>query len=120
LEALRLSGTYDKNKGRYSNRREQVDDRPLDEPPQWLSPAAQEAWREMASNLPWLRYCHRSIVGITALLVGKMSAGELGVPGMSLLRQCLGKLGATPADALRVGYEAPEVAKDDPAEKYFL
>lgn len=43
LEHLRLSGTLGKNPGRYANRYEPPDDRPIGEPYEWLPPAAREA-----------------------------------------------------------------------------
>lgn len=117
LEALRLSGTLGKNPGRYAARHEPVDDRDVGEPYEWLSPTAQDAWRELVPDLPWLRYCHRGIVGITAVLVAKMRSGELGVSGMNALRQCLGKLGATPADFGKVNWTEPA---DDHSEDEFF
>lgn len=115
LAAAIASGAFYKNPGRYKNRREPVDDRPIGEPPEWLSPAAQTAWRELVPDLPWLRYCHRGIVGLTAIQIAKMRTGELGIPGMNLLRQCFGKLGATPADFSRVGW-TPEGGDEDDDE----
>lgn len=107
LEQLRLSGALAHNPGRYAKRHEPADDRPIGEPYKWLRPEAQEAWRELVPNLPWLRYCHRGIVGITALLAGRMRKDALGVSGMLLLTQCLNKLGATPASFQKLGW-SPE------------
>ena len=73
----------------------------------------------MVPHLPWLRCCHRGIVGITAILAGKMTKDALGLPGMKLLNSCLGKLGATPESFSKVGWEAPTGEIEDPAEKYF-
>jgi hypothetical protein len=112
LDALKLSGTFQKTKGRYSGRRE-IDNRDLGEPPKWLSPAARSAWREMVPTLPWLRQSHRGIVAITSLLAAKMRTGELGMSGMNLLRQCLGSLGANPSDFARIGWSPPEEDDDD-------
>jgi hypothetical protein len=90
----------------------------LGEPFDWLKPEARTAWREFDRTLPWLRYCHRGIVSVAALLAGKMATGELGVPSMNLLRQCLGSMGATPADASRVGWSPPE-KDEDPGAEFF-
>jgi len=119
LEQLRLSGTFAKNPGRYTSRHEPPDDRPIGEPYEWLPLAARQAWTEMVPTLPWLRYCHRGIVGITALQIGKMRNCDLGVAGMRLLNQCLGALGATPASFQKIGWSPPSDDDDDPAAKYF-
>lgn len=73
----------------------------------------------MIPTLPWLRYCHCGIVGITTLLVGKMRSGDLGVAGLRALNQCLGALGATPASFPKVGWPPPLDDHDDPAAEYF-
>lgn len=118
LARARLTGAAAHDPQRYRNRHEPIDDRPLGEPPDWLKPEAQSAWREFDRTLPWLRYCHRGIVGVTALLAGQMATGGLGVPGMNLLRQCLGSLGATPADFSKVGW-SPSEDEDDPGAEFF-
>jgi hypothetical protein len=46
-----------------------------------------------------------------------MATDDLGVPGMTLLTRCLGKMGATP-EASRFA-SSQEPASDDPAERYF-
>lgn len=119
LELARLTGAMAKDPQRYRNRHEPVDDRPLGEPYEWLPEDAKAAWKEMVPNLPWLRCCHRGIVGITAILAGKMMKDALGLPGMKLLNSCLGALGATPASFPKVGWSPPADDDDDPAAKYF-
>ncbi len=119
LEQLRLSGTLGKNPGRYATRYEPPDDRAIGEPYDWLPADAQAAWKEMVPNLPWLRRCHRGIVGITALLAGKMMNDTLSLSGMMLLNQCLGKLGASPESFPKIGWAPPVDDDDDPAAKYF-
>ena len=118
LDQLRLSGTLTRNPGRYAKRYEPVDDRPIGKPSDWLRPEAKAAWREMVPNLPWLRFCHRSIVGLTAHLAGMMSIGTLSVSGMTLLNQCLGKLGATPESFPKIGW-SPDVEDDEPGAEFF-
>jgi hypothetical protein len=95
-----------------------VTEQPVGEPHAWLKPEAQAAWRELADNLPWLNYSHRSIVGLTAHLAGRMQMGTLPDSGMNLLRLCLSSLGATPADFSKVGWVAP-TADDEPGAEYF-
>ncbi len=117
LALAHLTGAVAKNPQRYRARHEPIDDRPLGEPFSWLKPEAQAAWRELAPTLPWLRHCHRGIVGITAMLAGKLRRGELGIAGQRLLMSCLGSLGATPASAAKIGWVPPE--PEDPADDSF-
>ena len=116
LAVARANGAMKKNPQRYRNRHEPVDDRPLGDPPDWLKPDAREAWLEMVPHLPWLRYCHRSIVALTAYLAGKLRTGALGVSGMVLLTQCLGSLGATPASFQKIRWSGPVEQDDEGAE----
>lgn len=113
LAALRLSGTYAKNPGRYSRRHEPLVRAPIGDPPEWLSEPAKAAWHDLTPRLPWLNRSHRGIVGITCLLAGKLATGEASVSAMNLLRQCLGQLGATPADFRKVGYSPDDVDEID-------
>ncbi|MBL8578884.1 MAG: hypothetical protein JNK47_16800 [Mesorhizobium sp.] len=96
-----------------------VVDRPVGEPYDWLKPEAHEAWQELADNLPWLNYSHRAIVGLTAYLAGRLRLGTLPDSGANLLRQCLGSLGATPADFAKVGWAPPVDDDDDPGGEFF-
>lgn len=85
-------------------------------PPSWLSKAQREAWRDFDTRLPWLDRSHRCIVGIAAYLQAQVAAGTLGIPGMQLLRQVLGQLGATPVSAGKINW-SPESA--DPDDELF-
>jgi hypothetical protein len=71
----------------------------------------------LAGQLPWLNRSHRGITQIAAMLVAKMAAGTLGVPGMNLLRITLGQLGASPVTAHKVAMS--DSSADDPAAHYF-
>lgn len=90
---------------------------PVGDPYDWLTSEAQDAWRELAGNLPWLNYSNRSILGLTAHLAGRMRLGTLPDSGMNLLRLCLGSLGATPADFAKVGWSQPTA--DEPGDEFF-
>ena len=79
--------------------------------------AEADQWRDFERRLPWLNRSHRGIAEIASILAAKMAAGELGVPGLNLLRLTLGQLGATPATAHKVS--VPEPPEEDPADKYF-
>ena len=105
---------------RFAGRNEPIVDRPLGEPPSYMkTPAQIEAWASFSEELPWLNRSHRALVSIACEIRGRQIAGEeVGVKAMSLLRQCLGQLGATPADASKVTMPA-EKAEADPADKYF-
>lgn len=118
LSHLRASGTYHKNPGRYSGWNEPIEEA-LGDPSEWLSKAATDAWLDMVPSMPWLRRSHRFIMEIASILTSKMAAGELGVPGMNLLRIVMGKLGATPADFSRIDWTPPATDDEDPAVKYF-
>lgn len=111
------SGTYAKNPSRYAARKEHNVAEPLGDAPGWLSQRAREAWLDFELRLPWLNFSHRGIVEIASILVAKLRSGELGVPGMQLLRVTLGQLGATPADFRRVAYE-PALAGDDLVDEF--
>ena len=117
LAALQLSGTLQKNPGRYSRRYEPLVNEPIGEPPYWLPEPAKAAWHDITPRLPWLNRSHRGIVGITCLLAGKLATGDISISAMNLLRQCLGQLGATPTDFARVGYAPPEV--DEIHDEFF-
>lgn len=86
---------------------------PVGDPPDWLKPAAQEQWRELADTLPWLNMSHRGIVGLAAILSAKMAEGSLGIPGMNLLRIVMSKLGATPESAAKIAMPPAESEQDE-------
>jgi len=91
----------------------------LGEPPPWLKPEARDAWQELADNLPWLRISDRCIVGMTASLLGEMRQGrDRSIRRMNLLRQCLGCLGATPADASKIAM--PNDPDESAEESFFI
>lgn len=46
-----------------------------------------------------------------------MNGDDIGMKALNLLGQCLGQMGATPADSSKVKMPAEKV--DDPADKYF-
>ncbi len=116
LAAARLSGAIAKNPQRYRNRTEPIFAEDLGSPPFWLTAPQREAWHDMANRLPWLNRSHRCIVALAAHLQASMQAGALGVPGMQLLRQVLGQLGATPVSAGKINW-SPETA--DPDDQLF-
>ncbi|WP_082077131.1 hypothetical protein [Bradyrhizobium sp. LTSPM299] len=103
---------------RFANRKEPESTGPLGPPPAWLKEPAADAWESFADELPWLNRSHRCIVGIASTARAELAAGCADTRMLNLLRQCLGQLGATPADSSKVtlpGEESPE----DPSDKYF-
>ena len=67
---------------------------------------------------PWLNKSHRALTEIASTIRARVMTGDdIGVKALSLLRQCLGQMGATPSDASKV--IMPDEKVDDPADKYF-
>jgi hypothetical protein len=112
LAQARLSGAAAKNPQRYRRRVEPTTTGPLGPAPNWLNRQQKMAWREFDRRLPWLNFSHRAIVEIAAILQAKLAAGTLGLPGMQLLRVTLGQLGATPVDAAKIAFAAPDEPDD--------
>lgn len=107
-----------KNPQRYKNRTDAKADGPLGNPPAWLKDTpeikAKAAWKLFEKELPWLNQSHRTLVGMAANIQGRIMAGqEVGVQAMNLLRQMLGQMGATPADASKVTTADDGDEKDD-------
>jgi hypothetical protein len=107
-----------KNPQRFKNRTDAKADGPLGNPPAWLKDTpdlkAKAAWKLFEKELPWLNQSHRTLVGMAANIQGRIMAGqEVGVQAMNLLRQMLGQMGATPADASKVATGDDGDEKDD-------
>lgn len=91
----------------------------LGNPPAWMPEGQQAAWRVIDAEIPWLNSSHRALVEIASYVRGRLMAGEdVGVQALNLLRQCLGQMGATPADASKAGGR-PDGETADPADAYF-
>jgi hypothetical protein len=104
---------------KFEERHEPVVADAVGEPFDWLNEFAQKAWREIASEVPWLNSSHRGHLAIAANIRGRMMKGEdVGVQAMNLLRQCYGQMGATPADASKAGAK-PDGERKDPADEFF-
>ncbi|MFI3902588.1 hypothetical protein [Ochrobactrum sp. S1502_03] len=107
-----------KNPQRFKNRTDAKADGPLGNPPAWLKDTpelkAKAAWKLFEKELPWLNQSHRTLVGMASNIQGRIMAGqEVGVQAMNLLRQMLGQMGATPADASKVATADDGDEKDD-------
>ena len=104
---------------KFEGRNEPVVNADLGPPPDWMSDGQREAWKTIASEIPWLNSSHRALVEIAATIRARlMSGADVGVQALNLLRQCLGQMGATPADASKAGAK-PDGEGEDPADKYF-
>lgn len=109
------------NPARFDGRNEPVVTDPIGEPFDWLKPKAKQAWKDLADEIPWLNKSHRGLLSIAANIRGRMmgdSAEDVGVQALNLYRQCLGSMGATPADASKAG-AMQGAEKVDPSEQYF-
>lgn len=91
---------------------------PLGEPSQFLNEHGRKAWEAFRKECFWLNESHRAHVEIAAMIRGRLLAGESpGVQVLNLLRQCLGQMGATPADASKVN--VPDGEEDDPDNRFY-
>ena len=118
LGKAKIEGRDKVHAGRYKNRTDAKADGPLGNPPAWLKDTpeikAKAAWKLFEKELPWLNQSHRTLVGMAANIQGRIMAGqEVGVQAMNLLRQMLGQMGATPADASKVTTADDGDEKDD-------
>ena len=105
-------------RARFKGRKEPTAAAPLGPPPEWLSDTdatkARSAWLLFQSEIPWLTASHRMLVGMAANIQGRIMAGQdVGVQAMNLLRQCLGQMGATPADASKIAVPDADEETDD-------
>ena len=104
---------------RFRNRKEPESAGPLGPPPAWLKKPAADAWEAFDDELPWLNRSHRCIVGIASIARAELTAGNADIKMLVLLRQCLGQLGATPADASKITLPDEDDEVEDPSSKYF-
>lgn len=106
------------NAGRFKDRKEPDAKGPLGKPPTWLKDTeqnkAKSAWLLFEREIPWLTESHRMLVGMAATIQGRLMAGqEVGIQSLNLLRQMLGQMGATPADASKITVPDAGEEKDD-------
>ncbi|WP_439360711.1 hypothetical protein [Bradyrhizobium sp. DASA03007] len=107
----RVEGRHLINAGRFKRNEPTAD--AIGDPPKWLTEPQAAAWREFAGELPWLNHSHRALLEIACTVRARLRSGEeVGTKALSLLRLCLGSMGATPADASKVSW-APEEVRDD-------
>jgi hypothetical protein len=91
---------------------------PLGGPSSWIKGKQYVAWQMFRDELPWLRESDRTIVEIASEIRGRMMDGEpVAYQALTLLRQCLGQMGATPADRAKV--VNPDEPAAEPTDTYF-
>ena len=102
IEKARLTGADRRNSSRFAGRSESKAE-PIGDPPSWMTEPQRAAWNLFCGELPWLAESDRSLVEIAATVRARLLAGEdVGLGALTLLRQCLGAMGATPADRTKV------------------
>src|ERR1700687_3149122 len=114
-----VTGRTTRNPKRFKDRKEPSSQGPLGEAPKWFKTQRQlDAWNTFLDELPWLDRSHPSLFDIAATIRARvMSGDDIGMKALNLLRQCLGQMGAAPADSSKVKMPAEKV--DDPADKYY-
>lgn len=118
LAKARLEAADKKNPQRFRRRSEPKGIAPLGPPPSWIKDSdankALSAWRALVKRIPWLNSSHEPLLAIACNTYGRLIAGQdVGVQSLNLLRQCLGQMGATPADASKVALPDEGEEKDD-------
>lgn len=112
------AGAAVKNPQRFRDRRPPDANGPLGNPPDWMGGEQRLMWKQFVDEIPWLNGSHRGVVEIATVIRARLACGEdVGVQALNLLRQCLGQLGATPADASKVN--VPDAGNDDPDDAFF-
>jgi hypothetical protein len=121
LAKAKATGQILNHATRFKGRNEPPANGPLGNPPAWMKKKEQiEAWETFEDDLPWLNKSHRALVGIASDIRGRQIAGEeISVQFLNLLRQCLGMMGATPADASKVNVPDEDDEVEDASAKYF-
>jgi hypothetical protein len=101
LTSLKALGSVVKHPERFRSRTE-PETVPLGPPSPHLNSNARVAWFSFVSELPWLAESDRAILEIACHVRGRLIAGDdVGAAYLTLLRQTLSALGATPADRSR-------------------
>lgn len=112
-----ISAADVKNPQRFRDRKE-PQAAPLGDPPKWMDRTQVAAWGTFEREIPWLNASHRGLLEIAVVIRARLMIGEVpGVQALNLLRQCLGQMGATPADATKVS--VPPDDGEDPDEQFF-
>jgi hypothetical protein len=112
-----VSGASIKNPKRHADRKAPATGA-IGPAPAWMGSDQAAMWATFVSEVPWLDASHRSVLEIAVTIRARLASGaEVGVQALNLLRQCLGQLGATPADASKV--TLPDADEEDPDDRFF-
>lgn len=117
LAKAAVSGASLKNPQRYRASIAAPGRPPLGEPFPQMTPAQQEAWRDMATVMPWLSATHRHLLRLACIITARLDDPNIGVNQMQTLSAILSKLGATPVDEGKTLVPADD--QDDPAARFF-
>jgi hypothetical protein len=91
---------------------------PLGEPSPHLGANGRVAWFAFKSELPWLGESDRAIMEVACHVRGRLIDGaDMTAAELTLLRQTLSTLGATPADRSRI--TTAEEQTQDPLADFF-
>jgi phage terminase small subunit len=117
-QQLEQRGAFEKDPQRRSERQhEPRPSGPLGDPPEYLSPAAQGVWHELASQVPdgVLTIADRFLVEIVSRQMARLRSGEeLKAAETNQIISCLSRMGLTPADRSRVAVPPPPEETRDP------
>lgn len=114
----KITGASTKQKARFAERHEPIVADGVGDPPEWMNAQQGAVWKRMSSKIPWLNSSHGYLLGIAVYIQARLENGdECGVQAMNLLRQALGQMGATPADASKAGVK-PDESKE-PGQEFF-
>jgi hypothetical protein len=119
----KATGSDTRNPKRFEERQEPQNLAPIGEPPAFFTAEQITIWNLFKAELFWLNESHRSLLEIACYVRARLhfpkpGDEEVGVQKLNLLRQCLGQMGATPADASKVNIPDGE-GPQDPSDKYF-
>lgn len=119
VEKVKAKGSHLKNPALFADRVEPKVE-PLGPPAPHVAGHARVAWYSFVAELPWLAESDRAMLEVASLLRGRMLSGEdMPINALTLLRQCLQTLGATPADRSRVPAGDDPNRVVDPVEQFF-
>jgi hypothetical protein len=110
---LELKGAFKKDPARGEARQnEPVPAGPLGDPPEALTEAQKNCWREIAANAHKgvLAQADRFLVEISAVLLEKWRRGASNLGELIELGKCLGRMGLTPSDRSKVAATPTETS----------
>jgi hypothetical protein len=118
LAKAKIEGRDKIHAGRYSGRNEPKGTEGAGDPPDYLQDVdgnlTRTAWYLFTIEIPWLNSSHRSLLEMASLIRGEIIAGGMpGIQRLNALRMMLAQMGATPADATKVGVGGKDDEDED-------